>query len=163
MERLSAEVSGGPPLFFCGTSLFLMLLLCRSAGTDRIFLDFCQKTPRTPAVLLVAIFFPPSGSAQQMFSVLSSRRYYGEIPGAHALLASHPLFGSFGYHQHSHRPRGTGKYCFVSWFCFNNMSPRKNDATECVHEEHCSFIPRNVIRLVSAALFLIVGYFTITS
>ena len=41
MEKPSAEISGDPPLFPCSRSLFLMLLLCRRAGTDLISLDFC--------------------------------------------------------------------------------------------------------------------------
>nr|BAB60768.1 hypothetical protein [Macaca fascicularis] len=34
---------------------------------------------------------------------------YGEIPGAHALLAPDPVLGAPGHHQHSHRLRGAGK------------------------------------------------------
>jgi hypothetical protein len=34
---------------------------------------------------------------------------YGEIPGAHALLAPDPVPGAPGHHQHSHRLRGAGK------------------------------------------------------
>lgn len=43
-----------------------------------------------------------------MFAVLSSRRNHGEISGSHTLLASHPVFGSTGNHEHCHRLRRTG-------------------------------------------------------
>ncbi|XP_039698694.1 mineralization regulator ANKH isoform X2 [Pteropus medius] len=45
---------------------------------------------------------------------------YGEIPGAHALLAPDPVPGAPGHHQHSHRLRGAA-YSDLGYYIINKL------------------------------------------
>jgi hypothetical protein len=58
-----------------------------------------------------ALRAPPSTvpSRRQMSVGSAHGGDYGEIPGAHALLAPDPVPGAPRHHQHSHRLRGAGK------------------------------------------------------